>query len=156
MTNHVLLDNITHKNLRVRHATRRGLRRQRRHGADVCRRNSPTCSANTPSSSAAIPTGDYFSVALLGFAKDENLYLEGDRWDAYYVPGIIARGPFLIGFQERQEGGELRRDPVIHVDMDNPRVNETEASPRSSSAVATARTCSASRACSAASTMALH
>jgi hypothetical protein len=71
-------------------------------------------------------TGEFLSVALLGFSKDENLFLEGDRWDAGYVPGILARGPFLIGFQERNEGGELQREPVIHVDMENPRVSQTE------------------------------
>ena len=42
------------------------------------------------------------------------------------MPGILARGPFLIGFQEHNEGGELRREPVIHLDMENPRVSETE------------------------------
>jgi hypothetical protein len=71
-------------------------------------------------------TGDYLSVALLGFTKDENLFLEGNRWDAGYVPGILARGPFLIGFQERNEAGEVRREPVIHVDMESPRVSNTE------------------------------
>ena len=44
-------------------------------------------------------------------------------------PASIARGPFLIGFQERQEGGEIRREPVIHVDMDHPRVSKTEGEP---------------------------
>jgi hypothetical protein len=71
-------------------------------------------------------TGEYLSVALLGFTKDENLFLDGDRWDASYVPGILARGPFLIGFQEQNEGGDLRREPVIHLDMENPRVSESD------------------------------
>lgn len=65
----------------------------------------------------------YQAVALLGFAKDENLYLDGNRWNASYVPGHIARGPFLIGFQEQQIDGELRREPVIHVDVQHPRAN---------------------------------
>jgi len=125
MTRHVLLDNITHKDLRIR----------MQHGAAY---------GDNVGVVPAFPTefadiqreypiffrrdskGEYYAVALLGFAPDENLFLKDDRWDAVYVPGIIARGPFLIGFQERQEGGELRRDPVIHIDMDNPRVNETE------------------------------
>jgi hypothetical protein len=68
-------------------------------------------------------------VALLGLTKDENLYLDGDRWDAHYIPGVVARGPFLIGFQEREEGGEIRREPMIHVDMDHPRISETEGEP---------------------------
>jgi hypothetical protein len=63
------------------------------------------------------------AVALLGFEPGENLYLDGERWNATYLPGAIARGPFLIGFQEQRHGGELQREPVIHVDLDHPRVS---------------------------------
>lgn len=125
MTKHVLLDNITHKDLRVR----------MQHGAAYGDNVGvvpafPTEFADVqreyPIFFRRDSKGEYYAVALLGFAPDENLFLQGDRWDATYVPGIIARGPFLIGFQEIQEGGELRRSPVIHIDMDNPRVNEIE------------------------------
>ena len=61
--------------------------------------------------------------------KGENLFLDSGRWDAHYLPGIIARGPFLIGFQERFADGERREEPVIHVDLDNPRVSFTEGRP---------------------------
>lgn len=74
-------------------------------------------------------TGEYQSVALLGFEKNENLFLQGDVWQANYVPGIIARGPFLIGFQEQQIDGDLRKEPVIHIDMEHPRVSRTEGEP---------------------------
>lgn len=70
--------------------------------------------------------GEYQCVALLGFGGDENLFLEGDRWTASYLPGYVARGPFLIGFQEQNIDGELRKEPVIHVDMDHPRVSSDE------------------------------
>lgn len=66
--------------------------------------------------------GGYHAVALLGFDQDENLFVEDGRWTASYLPGALARGPFLIGFQEQQHGGTLQREPVIHVDMDHPRV----------------------------------
>jgi len=71
-------------------------------------------------------TGKYQSVAVLGFEKHENLFLQGERWNAAYLPGAIAKGPFLIGFQEQQVDGEMRREPVIHVDMDHPRISTTE------------------------------
>src|SRR6187200_2813056 len=71
-------------------------------------------------------TGEYSSVALLGFDRNENLYLNEGRWDAHYIPGIVARGPFLIGFQEQEVDGETRREPVIHVDLDHPRISKTE------------------------------
>jgi len=71
-------------------------------------------------------SGEYSSVVLLGFNHNENLYLQGERWNAGYVPSHVARGPFLIGFQGRNLEGELRREAVISVDMDHPRVNFSE------------------------------
>ena len=53
-------------------------------------------------------------VAILGLERDENLFLEGNRWDANYLPALFARGPFLIGFS----GSE----PIIHVDLAHPRI----------------------------------
>ena len=126
MTRHVMLNNIQHKNLRV--ITRPGAQFGDQVGmvmtfptefAEV-QRDYPIFFRKDPT------TGEFSSLALLGLSKDENLYLDGDRWDAGYLPGVIARGPFLIGFQERNEGGELRREPVVHVDLDHPRVSETE------------------------------
>ena len=127
MTRLVMLNNIQHKDLRVitsRHGSQFGdnvgtVLTFPTEYADV-QREYPIFFRKDAK------TGDYTSVALLGFAKDENLFLAGDRWEAAYVPGIIARGPFLIGFQEREEGGELRREPVIHVDLEHPRISETE------------------------------
>jgi hypothetical protein len=74
-------------------------------------------------------TGEFQSVALLGLQEGENLFLEGGRWNANYLPGIVARGPFLIGFQEQQVDGAMRKEPVIHVDLDHPRVSRTEGQP---------------------------
>jgi hypothetical protein len=74
-------------------------------------------------------SGEYQSVALLGFEGKENLYLAGDRWNAVYLPGAVAKGPFLIGFQEQTINGERRRQPVIHVDLDHPRVSFSEGEP---------------------------
>ena len=70
--------------------------------------------------------GDYQSVALLGLEPGENLFLDDGLWNASYVPGIIAKGPFLIGFQEQEVDGEVRKEPVIHIDLDDPRVNGNE------------------------------
>ncbi len=74
-------------------------------------------------------SGAFHSVALLGFDHGENLFLQDGRWNASYLPGAIARGPFLIGFQEQQVDGELRNEAVIHVDVEHPRlvVGEGEA-----------------------------
>lgn len=70
--------------------------------------------------------GEYQSVVLLGFGVNENLFLDGEQWKATYLPAHIARGPFLIGFQEQDVDGELRHEAVINVDLDHPRVNFEE------------------------------
>jgi len=129
MPRHTLLNNIDHKDLRVI------LRFGAEFGDNVAtvltfpteysdiQREYPIFFRRDSS------TGEYQSIALLGFEKGENLFLDSGRWDAHYVPGIIARGPFLIGFQERLGDGEMRKEAVVHVDLDNPRISFTEGRP---------------------------
>ena len=73
--------------------------------------------------------GEFQSVALLGFQQGENLFIEAGRWNANYLPGIIAKGPFLIGFQEQTVDGVARTEPVIHVDLDSPRISRDQGQP---------------------------
>ena len=54
-------------------------------------------------------------IAVLGFQEGRNLFLDGERWDATYVPLAIERQPFLIG-----KGGD--DDLTVHIDLDSPRV----------------------------------
>jgi hypothetical protein len=121
MAKHALLNNVAHKNLRV----------ITRHSADLgdnvssvvtfptewgdVQREYPILFRKDPA------TGELLSVALLGFGEAENLFLNESGWNASYIPGIVARGPFLIGFQ--------REEPVIHVDLDHPRISATEGEP---------------------------
>lgn len=65
-------------------------------------------------------TGAFQAVAFFGFEENENLFLEDD-WQANYIPALIRREPFLIGFQ-REPGAE---EPmmVVHVNMDSPRIS---------------------------------
>lgn len=67
-------------------------------------------------------TGEFQAVAIFGFKKNENLFLDEQGWHANYIPAVIAREPFLIGFQREQDGGGA--SPVIHVDMDSPRISQ--------------------------------
>lgn len=64
------------------------------------------------------PAGAYRATVLLGFESEENLYLDGERWDARYIPALMSRGPFSIGVPLPGEAGE----PMIHVDLSHPRV----------------------------------
>ncbi|UAK23379.1 SapC family protein [Sphingomonas nostoxanthinifaciens] len=63
--------------------------------------------------------GQFVALAILGLDRDENLFLDGDRWTSRYIPALLARGPFSIGLQQRDDG---TREPMIHVDRDDPRV----------------------------------
>src|SRR5690606_6874444 len=68
--------------------------------------------------------GSYHAIALLGFRPNDIQYLREDEGQANYLPAVIARGPFLSGFQEQMVDGELRNEPVLHVDLDHPRVQD--------------------------------
>ncbi|WOI52669.1 SapC family protein [Parvularcula sp. LCG005] len=71
----------------------------------------------------------YQTVALLGFENGENLFLSPQGWQARYIPAIQQRGPFSIGFQSHTGDDGDVREPMIHIDLDHPRVSETEGHP---------------------------
>ena len=62
--------------------------------------------------------GSFYAVAILGFDRGENLYLDGDRWLADYVPAMQARGPFSIGLSRGEDGVNAS----IQADLDDPRL----------------------------------
>lgn len=126
MARYELLNNVAHKDLRV--ITRFG----REFGDDVGM--VPAFPSEYAELQREYPiffrkdqdSGQWQSVALLGFEQHENLFLRDGRWNAAYLPGAAAKGPFLIGFQEQLIDGELREEPVIHVDLDHPRISFSE------------------------------
>ncbi len=126
MANHVLLDNVTHKNLKVKKVYEKG------RGYDVSLvRVFPVEFGALQSEYPLFFTknaesGHFEAIALLGFSEDENLFLRAGGWDATYVPLGIQRQPFLIGFQEQDKDGVPTEVPVVHVDMDSSSVNEQE------------------------------
>ena len=125
MTNTVLLDNVAHKDLRVR----TGYSREFGDGVNsvlVFPTEFAFVQREYPIVFRKDPGGDYQAVALLGLDKDENLFLNEPGWNARYVPAVRQRGPFLIGFRNSQADGEPVREPVIHVDLEHPRISKTE------------------------------
>jgi len=129
MTRHALLDNVTHKDLKIDRRYSPG------HGFDV--NVTRVLPAELPTLQAEYPlflfknreTGHFEPVALLGFGEEENLYLGGDHWRARNLPMTIERQPFLIGFQEQDDGGMPTEVPVVHVDLDHPSVSRTAGEP---------------------------
>lgn len=117
MSNHVLLNNVDHRDLRVRVG----------HGAALgdAVMFAPTFPEEFRSVQAHYPivfqrnaAGGFHPLALFGLQEGSNLFLQGDRWDATYVPLSVQRQPFLIG-----ASGEER---LIHIDLDHPRVSSVE------------------------------
>jgi hypothetical protein len=73
--------------------------------------------------------GELLPVALFGFEKGENLFLDESGWDAGYVPATILRQPFLIGYQGSEIDKDEDKTRVLTIDMDHPRVNKEEGEP---------------------------
>lgn len=113
MSTTVPLDNVEHAALRLR----RG--RGARFGDDVnqvavfasefaqVQREYPILFAKTPE-------GALQGIAILGFERGENLFLDGARWDAAYIPALLRHRPFTIG----SAGGEH----AVFVDLADARV----------------------------------
>lgn len=125
MTNTVLLDNVTHKDLRVRTGY------SAEFGDDI------NMTLVFPTEFAFVQreypilfrresSGDFQAVVLLGLDKGENLFLDPSGWNARYVPAVQQRGPFVIGLH-RGQGGEA--EAMIHVDLDHPRVSDSAGEP---------------------------
>lgn len=71
-------------------------------------------------------------MALLGFDRDENLFLDGkgrdgQGWKARYIPAVLSRGPFLLGFREGVEGGD--NGPMMLIDPAHPRLSRSVGEP---------------------------
>ena len=118
MTNNVLLNNVDHKDLRVITT------RSARYGDDVMYaitfpsefRN---LQAHYPLVFRKNAQGQFEPIVLLGFQERQNLFLTERGWDATYIPLTIERLPFLIGFSADKQ-------PMMHVDLDSPRISRTE------------------------------
>lgn len=123
MPNHQLLDNITHKDVHV--ITKQGPQL----GDNIS--YSHVFISEFRDVQAHYPiffqtnakSGQLEVIALFGLADQENLFLTDDGWQASYVPLSIQRRPFLIGYQEKVEDGVVSDEPVMHIDMESPRIS---------------------------------
>ena len=113
MSTTVRLDNVDHASLKLRrgHGARFG---EAVNQAAIVASEFDRVQREYPILFARMPDGALQGVAILGFDRDENLFLTGDRWDAAYVPALFRRGPFQIGSSD----GEA----AVHVDLAHPRV----------------------------------
>jgi hypothetical protein len=64
----------------------------------------------------------FVAHAILGFEKNENLFVEGDRWISTCIPATLARGPFSLGYIRAEDGGDTPADIKVMIDDQHPRV----------------------------------
>ena len=126
MTNRVLLNNVDHAELRVitGHGSRFG---DTINLALVLPTEFEEVQREYPILLRKDQNGDYQAVALLGLDRDENLFLDDEVWGARYVPAVQQRGAFSIALQDPGDGSEPA--PMIHVDLDHPRISSGEGQP---------------------------
>ena len=122
MANFALLNNVEHRDLKI--VTERAAR----FGDDVMK--TPVFPFEFRNVQAFYPilfqqdgNGGHTPMALFGFQERENLFLTEAGWDAAYIPAMLRREPFLIGFQDATVNGKQERVRVLSLDMDHPRVN---------------------------------
>jgi SapC len=130
MANNVLLNNVSHQNLKV--ITRFGAELGDNVGSVLV---FPTEFIELQKEYTILfrqnaETKKYHAVVLLGLNQSENLFLNsniGSGWEANYVPAAVAKGPFLIGFQSQDSSNN--KTAVIHIDLDHPKVSQQEGYP---------------------------
>ena len=125
MPRHVSLNNVDHANLKVRTEYSADLGDAVMSGP-VFPHEFRNAQAHYPIVFSKESTGRFRPIALFGLEKDSNLFLSGNTWDANYVPMAMRMPPFLIGFAF-PGGGESQME--VHIDIDHPRVSETEGEP---------------------------
>ena len=64
----------------------------------------------------------FIAHAILGFEKDENLFVEGDRWISTFIPATLARGPFSLGYIRGEDGGDVPAGLKVMIDEQHPRL----------------------------------
>ncbi len=126
MTNPVVLNNVTHKDLRIntRH-TRQNTETQMI--ALALPFEFRSLQHEYPIVFYQDEQQRFHAVVLLGLEQSENLYVTDEGWEARYVPLMIQRQPFLIGQRPADESGE--RQTVLLVDTDSPKLSDTEGEP---------------------------
>lgn len=123
MTTHEILDNINHKDIKVITDFNANFSEQSNSALIFpneikdAQRDYPILLIKNPE------TGQFQSAVLLGLVANENLFIN-NGWQASYVPAIINRGPFTIGFEEQEENGQKIKQAKVAIDTSSPRVNK--------------------------------
>ena len=122
MTNYQMLNNVTHKDLRV--ITRRGADLgDAVAGCAIYPGEFNEAQKYYPLLFQRIENGRWLTIALFGFEPNENLFLTDDSWTVPFIPALIEREPFVIGMKEHAEGN---LEAVVNIDLASPRIAQGE------------------------------
>lgn len=115
MTRPALLDNVTHRQLRI-HTERSAVLGDARQSALALPAEFRQLQAHFPIVFQHVDGGVGFQpVALFGLEEGQNLFLTDAGWDAPVVPMALQREPFMIG---RAADDTMQ----LHIDLDSPRI----------------------------------
>ncbi|MFQ3236480.1 MAG: hypothetical protein ACI9C4_002052 [Paraglaciecola sp.] len=121
MNKAIILDNVEHKNVKVdtRPEINENVNRTLVHATEIgdLHKEFPLVFYKHPD------TKKIQLHAILGLEKDENLFIGENGWTTRFIPAFLARGPFSFGYKESMNTNGEQADPLICIDIDDPRVN---------------------------------
>lgn len=126
MANHVQLNNVEHKDIRVITDRSSSLGDNLWYSLLIPREFRAAQSCYPIFFQKDPATGKFLSVALFGFQNGENLFLDQGGWSADYIPLSVLRQPFFIGRKPGVEEGKEKIHHVIHIDMESKRISKSE------------------------------
>jgi len=120
MSNAIVLNNVDHKNLKVdtRPEANSTVNRALVYATEISELHK-----EFPLVFYKQPDGQTQLHAILGLEKDENLFIGENGWTTRFVPALLARGPFSLGYKKSEKENNEQQDPVICIDLQDPRVN---------------------------------
>lgn len=119
MTRPALLDNVTHRHLRI-HTGRSSALGDARNSVLALPAEFRNLQAHFPIVFQLVEGSAGFQpIALFGLEEGQNVFLTEAGWDAAAVPMALQRDPFMIG---RTQDDTLQ----LHIDLDSPRIVRPE------------------------------
>ena len=122
MSNYIALDCVAHQNLKVQNQYDEVFGGNINHALvfpteiEILHREYPIFFRHNE-------TSGYYAVCILGFDKNENLFLENGHWAARAIPAICMQGPFALKLTHYENALQTEADPIVMVDLDNVRIN---------------------------------
>ena len=102
MSNAIVLNNVDHKDIKVdtQPASTLDVNRTLAYATEL-HKEFPLVFHKNPE------TGLTQLHAILGLERDENLFVGENGWTTRFVPALLARGPFSLGYKKPNKGNTI-------------------------------------------------